>query len=388
MKIKQLTSSVMVGVVLCTAIEARAMHNPVVKLYGADAGLALKQTNSGTQYILYLASFKQSSNALAYQKRIQAFINPASVHIDRYNDYYKVFVGPTSDVSSLKTISNYVLGAKTGNKPKSYQATWTLSSKPQQAIVNDFQYQQTTPKPQQPKPIVLDKKASSTKYSLPKNWEVSLGVGPSWYHSDNGLMQVTTADLNTNDVSSVNTTALYRIGVGHPLFDNYLSNQTYFNRFMVELNYYYVQSTINGSTLDFQSANANNYSFSAPFNSSRLMLDLKPNLITYHGVSSYAIVGGGAAWNQLSYSETARAAEFSAGVINLPNHTTQTLAYDLGVGIATHVMSNLRVSMEYLYTSLGNASPSSYSTTPQTILSSPTFSLVSNSLLFNLVWSY
>ncbi|RUR07431.1 outer membrane beta-barrel protein [Legionella sp. km772] len=221
----------------------------------------------------------------------------------------------------------------------------------------------------------------------PKQVEFSVGVGPTWLNANNPVMDVTTTDPNLEVVSGVNTDALYTAGIGYPILVDELAGRTYFNSLMLELNYYYTQTTIKGDAWDYSSPSAANQSFKAAFKSSRIMLDFKPGLVQYRGIASYLILGVGPAWNKLSYQEQANAPEFAISSIQLPVHTNSNVAYNLGVGLNKKFGDHFKVSMEYLYTPLGHVAASRYSQSAQSIISAASFALDSNNLLFKFTYA-
>jgi len=68
----------------------------------------------------------------------------------------------------------------------------------------------------------------------------------------------------------------------------------YFNQLLLEMNVYQTSTTLNGSVWQYELPQFNNYNFSAPISSTRLMFDFKPNLFSWRKFSAYAILGVGA----------------------------------------------------------------------------------------------
>ncbi len=115
------------------------------------------------------------------------------------------------------------------------------------------------------------------------------------------------------------------------------------------------------------------------------MFDLKPNIHIWRRISTYAILGMGAAWNTVSYNETATGQDVNpASRLSLSENTTSQLAWDFGAGFSFPVTDNLSLTAEYIYTLLGNGSPGSDPDNDVSLTSSPSFSLQTQSLLFGL----
>jgi opacity protein-like surface antigen len=229
---------------------------------------------------------------------------------------------------------------------------------------------------------------SPVAYAIPANLDVSAAVGPSWYDTNNSHMQVTSDENDTMRVSGASGAATYRVGMGYHFFATQLATRKFINDFLVQLNYYHGNTTINGQVMEFGSDCCVNYGFKAPVTSDRLMVDVKPSLFTVWHISPYVVAGAGVTWNQMSLSESPYGALFAPGTVKLPNDTDQNVAYDLGVGIRADISKNLSASIEYLSTHLGNAEPSSSSSTQQTILSAPDFPIFVQSILFGLNWKF
>jgi opacity protein-like surface antigen len=142
-----------------------------------------------------------------------------------------------------------------------------------------------------------------------------------------------------------------------------------------------------GNVYQYGLAQFNNYTFQAPFTSTRLMLDTKPSLFTWRDVSAYFIGGIGMAWNEISYDEFAAIGIPQNSALALSNHTSIQLAWDIGAGIRLKLMEHLSATAEYVYAFLGNGSPKN-DPNGINLTESPRFSFQTQSLLLGLSLSF
>jgi opacity protein-like surface antigen len=218
-----------------------------------------------------------------------------------------------------------------------------------------------------------------------KNIEVSLGVGPNWTHTDNTHLVVSSFETDALRVNSLSNNVLWKLGIGLHVLEEDLQQRNFFNALLIEFNLYRSSSTIWGSVWQYQLPQFNNYNFNAPFTSTRLMLDLKPMLVTWHQISPYLIFGVGLARNNIAYYENITGAGVSSNSANsLAHHIYINTAYDLGVGASIPMTSHLIASLEYLYTNLGDLVTSG--TSQAALISSPKFTIYTQAALFSLSW--
>lgn len=184
-------------------------------------------------------------------------------------------------------------------------------------------------------------------------------------------------------VNHIGSSPDWKIGVG---YDFPLSQKACFSDLLVELNYYWGSETPSGQRLQYQIPAFNNYSFEAPIQSSRLMLDFKPTLFNFNRFSFYPIIGGGVGWNKTSYQENA----LITGIPPAYSLTSNTVsfAYDLGLGTRVEVTQHLQASVEYLYTNLGNINLPNTAANGTVFGASPKFNLQTEMLLFGLNWKF
>ena len=306
-----------------------------------------------------------------YKQRLQNKIHQIPVHINHTQTNYRVFVGPFTNINTLHKISQQLLVQKQPLLQKHIKPI-AIQHKVTKVITRIT-----------PPTTVITTPSMHASYPV----DLSIAIGPQWINANTAYMRVTSTDTNADVISNTSTNALYSIGVGYHPLQTALANRKYLNDFLIQLNYYYTTGNLKGQAWDYLTSTSNNQFFKAALHSSRLAIDLKPQLFTYRSFSPYLIAGAGASWNTLSYFETPNG-DYAVSSIRLNAHTNQNIMYDLGVGINAQWRPNIVVSLEYLYTSLGNLSPSSYSQSAQSIISPPAFNIATNALLGRITWKF
>ncbi|MFI4919154.1 MAG: outer membrane protein [Legionellales bacterium] len=230
---------------------------------------------------------------------------------------------------------------------------------------------------------VMGDLASSAAYY--KNFEISAAGGVAWYQVADADLVISPFETDRNTVNHISMNGAWKAGLGYYLFKDrgFTSEvQQYLNHFLLEVNAYQTKTTLTGSVWQFDIPAFNNYSFSAPITSTRLMFDFKPNLFTWWRVSSYALLGVGATWNTVSYNETVTGAGVSpASALSFSNNTTTQVAWDVGAGLRVAITDNLSATAEYVYAFLGHGAPANGLTNDGNLTTAPRFSLQAQSLL-------
>lgn len=226
--------------------------------------------------------------------------------------------------------------------------------------------------------------------SAPNAWykhvEVSAAGGVNWFNTKNTSLEISPYEVDSDvAVNQVSNNGTWKVGVGYYLFEDMLAERAYLNHLLFEVNVYQITGSINGDVLQYQTTQFNNYSFNAPFTSTRLMFDFKPSLYSWQHVSLYPILGIGVTWNKLSYHETITGTDVIAdSQLTLGAHTKTQVAGDVGVGVAAMLTEHLTGFAEYVYGFLGNSSPAGSSANGVPLMSAPSFSFQTQSLLFGL----
>lgn len=201
--------------------------------------------------------------------------------------------------------------------------------------------------------------------------EISGAGGVNWLNTANTQIGISSVETDSVRVNSTSADGAWKAGLGYFLLEDHL---------LVELNVYGVSSTVKGEVWQYQLPQFNNYRFSAPLSSTRLMLDFKPRPITWNQLTPYLILGAGASWNAASYDEKANNGIDPAGERSLAKHTQTQWAWDIGVGFDYAFTDRISLTTEYIYAFLGDAMPQEGSA----IIAAPEFSYQVQSLLFGL----
>lgn len=226
-------------------------------------------------------------------------------------------------------------------------------------------------------------------YSLQSPFELSLGVGPSWFTANDATLQTTSIEYDKALVNNVSAGAVKKIGIGYHLSPS-LFQSKYLSDVLVELNYYHVTGAINGEVWLGGDSNYPYWTFRAPLSSSRLMLDVKPALYNNQNFSAYPIVGAGVAWNKLAFNEstTFSGAESQSAYTTLASGVNRRVSYDLGLGMRYQLAMHLSTSMEYLFNQQGKFTSSQDSNDGRAVLSAPSFLTRSQNVLWNVSWQF
>ena len=127
-----------------------------------------------------------------------------------------------------------------------------------------------------------------------------------------------------------------------------------------ELNVYYLSSnSIKGDVWRFDNSAFNDLTFDIPLRSTRLMLDAALTVASWKQISIYAIGGIGNAWNRIGYSDkdndngdvTDTCPEQR---LSLNNRSQSKFVWEAGAGATYAFNDRFGLSLEWLYTNLGN----------------------------------
>lgn len=217
--------------------------------------------------------------------------------------------------------------------------------------------------------------------------EFSVAAGPNWPHANSTTIVISPLETDSVRTSNVTNDIIWKVGAGLHVFEEKLNQRPFINDLLLELNLYRSSETVKGNVWQYQLPQFNNYSFHAPFTSTRLMLEVKPSLFSWYHISPYPILGVGMGRNSLSYHESVTDSDVDPNSAHYLSHkTTTNFVYDLGLGARVEWTKCLFVSLEYVYTNLGKASPSGTPTNNVAMTSAPRFKMVSQAALLGLNW--
>jgi opacity protein-like surface antigen len=172
--------------------------------------------------------------------------------------------------------------------------------------------------------------------------------------------------------------------VGYYFFQQ--QDQWWFREVLAELNVFRNPATLTGTVWQYQLAQFNNYTYSAPLTSTRLMFDIKP-AFNFTNFFAYPILGVGVAWNNLAYHETVKPTGIPNSALSLSRNVRSNFAYEVGIGLGIDISPTITAKLEYLYAHIGKATPSSTSKNVA-LQSPPTFSLSSQVLMVGFSWQF
>lgn len=223
-----------------------------------------------------------------------------------------------------------------------------------------------------------------------KGLDVAAAAGPAWYHATNSHieMQIDATETDTVHVTSLASTLSYQAGVGYHFHPHLFKTSSFLRDILLQLNLSHDSATLNGNVLVFDMTSGMNYSFRAPISSTRLTLDLKPQLFKLYKFAPYLIAGGGLGWNRISFYEIASSAQYNPGCVSLSPANSTHFIWDVGLGVRRPITKHFYVSAEYLTTFLGNLSPDIQAISKQTVLTAPTFKVWLHSFMFSAGWEF
>lgn len=151
-----------------------------------------------------------------------------------------------------------------------------------------------------------------------------------------------------------------QLGVGYVHYfrnaQQYSDEAQWFPAIEPELNLYYLgsNSAIKGDALRYGSSDFNDFSYTIPVHSTRLMLDAALTIMSWKKLSVFAIGGIGNAWNRVGYRDQDKGdGDCSDPRLNLNSNTRSSFVWEIGGGVNYAFNNRVGLSLEYLYTDLG-----------------------------------
>lgn len=220
------------------------------------------------------------------------------------------------------------------------------------------------------------------------NFEISIAGGFLHGHTHSTHLVVSPYETDSVIVGQVAGSTLWKFGIGYSLFAEQLKNRAFLTNLLMELNFYRsTQGAASGVVWQYQLPQFENYSFRAPIKSTRLMLEIKPSLFFWHGLSPYPILGVGVTRNTISFNEKVISANADPNNnLILGSHSSMHFAYDLGMGVRVDMGTHVAASLEYLYTNLGHVTSSAVSANGAPVMSPPRFGLSTRAVLLGFSW--
>lgn len=203
----------------------------------------------------------------------------------------------------------------------------------------------------------------------PGHFEVIGALGVANLKADDSEMGVTSSETDKLVQTNRNTWDTFsgQLGAGYVYYfgdaQQYAEQTQWLPSMEPELNAYYLggESAIKGDVWRFNDAEWNQMNYKNSVYSTRLMFDTALTLVSKKAVSLYAIGGVGNAWNRVGYKDSDDENDGTCPNqrLNLHSHTSSNFAWEAGAGLAYAFNNRFSLSLEYLYTDLGDGKPSS-----------------------------
>lgn len=196
---------------------------------------------------------------------------------------------------------------------------------------------------------------SCPTFCMASSWDITGSLGISQPNLGNNSLQVTSTE--TDSLIQTRNPWAGDISAGL-LYLMPLKNNNWFPELRVGVNYRYISNkifdrSIEGTVLQYQEPEMNNYTYMLDVSSNRLMADALLTVFSYQKASIFAMAGVGAAWNDLSYRD-----KFNPGIqggnVVLNGQAMSQTASEFGAGLFWQFTSNLKGFAQYLYSDLGS----------------------------------
>ena len=333
-----------VGVFSLTLLNATTSLATVI--YPTNVNSSSYNTPSHGGFYLQAGSFRSASNAQNYQRQLSTQVT-FPVTVDKHGMYHRVLIGPMPTASEMRAVHSTVYGSVPVSMPRSMTVrTHNIASSSKNAEA----------------PIHVnvgsrDKDAALLPQDNLDHFDIIGAVGIATLGVSDAQFRVSSIETDRmlqNNTSWNNFSGQLGIGYVHYLPETWRSTEvTWFPSIEPELNVYYVGgSSIEGNVLQYESRALNNLTYSMPINSTRLMIDGVLTLASMDQFSIYGKGGLGNAWSRIGYSD-----EFNTSRLNRFNQNTRTdssFVWEAGAGVQYAFNPRIGLSLEYLYTTLGN----------------------------------
>jgi opacity protein-like surface antigen len=155
------------------------------------------------------------------------------------------------------------------------------------------------------------------------------------------------------------------------------------------IDYFAFNTSQNGDVWEYQLQEYDGFTYHIPINSRRLMLDSE---WTFHPIGKYLYpfleTGVGVARNAASYADTPIGGPESGQSLTMNENSLNQFAYTLGGGAKFFLTPKFDVSLRYLYTHLGNASPAKSGTDGLTVTAPLHIGLSTQSVLLGFTYLF
>jgi opacity protein-like surface antigen len=153
------------------------------------------------------------------------------------------------------------------------------------------------------------------------------------------------------------------------------------------LNLYYSNINAKGNVYRFNNGSLNTQTFTLPIKSTSLMLDAILTLASVKQFSLFVLGGMGETWSQIKYHDVPNGNPNARASLRLNSRSQSNGTYQWGTGLTFAFNPRIALSVEYLYTHIGNIKTSSRGTlggVTDTQLKAATFGLRSQAVFADL----
>ncbi|KTD09354.1 SPOR domain-containing protein [Legionella jamestowniensis] len=283
------------------------------------------QAPSNGQFYVQAGTFRSAKNAETYKNQLaEKFHHP--VRVKTQGNSHMVLIGPINSAAEVRRLGG---GAEVRSVPV------------EQPVVGS-----------------------------PNRFEVLGALGIANLRADNSRLGVTSFEIDTlvPNNNKWNTFAA-QLGVGYVYYfgdaQRHSDEVQWFPSIEPQVNGYYLDgnSSIQGEVWRFESSEFNGLSFKSSVQSTRLMFDTALTIVSRQYYSLYVIGGIGNAWNRLSYKDSDNEdGSCSIGNLNLNSRTHSNFAWEAGGGLMYSYNDRVALTLQYLYTDLGEAGSSASGT--------------------------
>ncbi|MBA3535379.1 MAG: SPOR domain-containing protein [Tatlockia sp.] len=310
-------------------------------IYGLSNTKHFKASSNGDFYI-QTATFKSKQNAYHYKSElIKKYHHP--VIVKNQGGYYIVFIGPLHSAAEVRA-----LNSSSGGKIVPVN----------QEITKPVLMQKHHDKHQL---VIGDKDAAIAPLRNPNHFEVIGAVGIANLEAEDGYLVVTSDEtdqlIQTNHNDWNNFTG--QLGIGYVYYlhgaQQYSENLQWFPWIEPELNGYYLsRNNIRGDVWRFSDSEYNDFSYTMPTKSSRLMMDVALTVLSKKQFSLFALGGIGNSWNRVGYRDAPRNnLPCPEEYLNLNSTSRSSFSWEAGAGLSFALNSRFALSLEYLYADSG-----------------------------------
>ena len=218
-------------------------------------------------------------------------------------------------------------------------------------------------------------------YGTASNTVGKSALSVSFFETD-GLTQ--TNERHWNSLGRVGLGYVYYFGNLHA---RYVDSFEWFPSIEPMASVYFFNLHSKGNVYLFNNKFLNLGNFDMPVRSASLMVEAALSVFSWRYLSAFLLAGGGGAWSTIRYHDSANSFNFFRSPLHLNKQERTSAVYEWGAGATFKFKSRFAVSLEYLYTHIGNVRTAKYGRLggiPVRIFAPAGFSLRTQAVFLNL----